>query len=158
MRTETTIFSNRRATSLRHALLASIVVTTAFACSDENNAATPEAGAPLTDGGSVTDSGTPATDSGSGALALPRIPWEGGPDYWKQFSKADAAGWSNPSFFPILAFFEQFSSDAEVKFDKGLGINTYVGLNSTTDFSLLPANQMFYIGESLNATFDASSA
>ncbi|HEX2700631.1 MAG TPA: hypothetical protein VHM89_10570, partial [Acidimicrobiales bacterium] len=42
----------------------------------------------------------PSLDVG-GPLSLPRVPWESGPSYWKKFAKADAAGWDDPSFFPI---------------------------------------------------------
>ena len=51
-----------------------------------------------------TDTAAPST--APGALNLPRIPWEGGPNYWKsspsrpQFAKADAAGWDDPHFSP----------------------------------------------------------
>lgn len=96
--------------------------------------------------------------SGGDDLDLPRIAWEGGPDFWKQFSMAAAAGWDDPGFFPIAAWYNQFSSDAEVKFDKSLGLNTYLGLGEGTDFNLISSNGMFYIGMSINASFDPSSA
>jgi hypothetical protein len=35
---------------------------------------------------------------------LPRVAWEGGPAYWSQFPKTDAAGWDADTFFPIAVF------------------------------------------------------
>lgn len=81
-----------------------------------------------------------STASGSGAIAfgttcsatltgLARIPWEGGPNYWKtsngaQFAKADAAGWDDPNFFPITVFYGK-ADPAHVSKLKEAGINTY---------------------------------
>ena len=70
---------------------------------------------------------TPA-EPATGALGLELVPWEGGPEYWKQFAKADAAGWDEPQFFPIVAWYNGVSSQQEVDFDKALGINTYIGM------------------------------
>lgn len=39
-----------------------------------------------------------------------RVDWEGGPEYWEQFPLADAAGWSDPSFFPIGVFLVKVES------------------------------------------------
>lgn len=90
-------------------------------------------------------------------LDLPRIPWEGGPDYWKSFAKADAAGWSDPSFFPIAIWYNGISSDAEVKFDKDHGVNTYMGMDSSTPYSLFEQNDVFWIGGPLNSSFTTAS-
>jgi hypothetical protein len=77
----------------------------------------------------------PVAGSPTGDLALPRIPWEGGPAYWKttngpQFAKADAAGWDEPTFFPISVFLGQMQSAARYK---SLGINTYQGMEHNTN-------------------------
>ena len=90
-------------------------------------------------------------------LDLPRIPWEGGPEYWQQFARADAAGWDEPSFFPIVVWYNGISSNEEAKYDASLGINTYIGMADTTPYSLFEDNNMFWIGERLNDTFRASS-
>lgn len=55
---------------------------------------------------------------------MPTIPWEGGPDYWKKFPKADAAGWSNPDFFPISVFMGKPEHAAALQ---SVGINGYMG-------------------------------
>ncbi|TFD91460.1 hypothetical protein [Cryobacterium serini] len=94
----------------------------------------------------------------SGALALPRIPWEGGPAYWDNFEKAQAAGWSDPNFFPIVSWFGNFSSDAEVQYDKSLGINTYSGMWEGTPYHLFADNGVFWIGGKLNDSFADDSA
>jgi hypothetical protein len=88
---------------------------------------------------------------------LPRIPWEGGADYWKQFPAADAAGWSNPSFFPIVAWYNGISSNAEAQYDKSVGINTYIGMDAATPYSLFADNGLYWIGPPLNGTFTAAS-
>jgi len=98
----------------------------------------------------------PPNDSGTG-LNLPRIPWEGGPAYWTQFSKSDAAGWDDPAFFPIVSWFGNFSTDEEVEYDKSLGINTYSGMWEGTPYTLFADNEVFWIGGKLNSTFSADS-
>lgn len=60
-------------------------------------------------------------------LKLPRIAWDGGPAYWNRFPLARADGWSSPKFFPIVAWFDTVSSDAEVRGDESYGFNTYIG-------------------------------
>lgn len=55
---------------------------------------------------------------------LPMIPWEGGPAYWNKFPKANAAGWSDPRFFPISVFMGKPEQAAKLK---SIGINTYMG-------------------------------
>jgi hypothetical protein len=88
---------------------------------------------------------------------LPRIPWEGGPAYWKKIPAADKAGWDSASFFPITAWYSGISSNAEVQWDKAHGINTYIGMWEGTDYALFRDNGVFWIGDKLNSTFNASS-
>lgn len=88
---------------------------------------------------------------------LPKIPWEGGPEYWKKFTKADGAGWDDPNFFPIAIWYNGISSDAEVQYDKDHGINTYMGMSDTTPYSLFEANGVYWIGGKLNDTFTEQS-
>jgi hypothetical protein len=88
---------------------------------------------------------------------LPKIPWEGGPDYWKKFAKADVAGWDDPNFFPIAIWYNGISSDAEVQYDKDHGINTYMGMSDTTPYSLFETNGVYWIGGKLNDTFTEQS-
>ena len=70
--------------------------------------------------------------SGGDPLAgLDRIPWEGGPDYYTvaqngtKMTKAEAAGWSDSSFFPIGVW---LSDPARADDLAALGVNTYVGV------------------------------
>lgn len=95
---------------------------------------------------------TPA-EPATGALGLELVPWEGGPEYWKQFAKADAAGWDELQFFPIVAWYNGVSSQQEVDFDKALGINTYIGMPENFDAAWLDGNGMFWIGGAINETF-----
>ena len=92
-----------------------------------------------------------------GALDLPRIPWEGGSSYWKQFKHANDAGWSDPSFFPIVTWWGGISSNAEAQYDKSLGLNTYIGMSPEAPYSLFQDNNMYWIGGKLNNTFTDSS-
>ncbi|MFJ2353219.1 hypothetical protein [Glutamicibacter sp. NPDC087673] len=92
-----------------------------------------------------------------GPLGLEQIPWEGGPEYWKQFPRADAAGWDDPSFFPIVAWYNGISSQEEVDFDKALGINTYIGMPASFDAAWLDSNGLYWIGGAINGTFNAST-
>ncbi|MFT3877024.1 MAG: DUF4082 domain-containing protein [Propioniciclava sp.] len=93
----------------------------------------------------------PNNDATAAGLNLPRVPWEGGPNYWAQFS--DASEWTDPSFFPIGIWHESISSDAEVQWDKSQGINYYAGLWEGTDFGLFERNDMYWLGSKLNSTF-----
>lgn len=105
-----------------------------------------------------TPTPTPSNPPTAGAdLNLPRIPWEGGSAYWKQFAKPNAAGWSDPNFFPITVWYNGISSNAEAQYDKSLGINTYIGMDSATPYSLFKDNNVFWIGGKLNSSFNDTS-
>jgi hypothetical protein len=106
-------------------------------------------------GGNAVKFGSGSTGETNPLSSLPRVAWEGGPAYWKQFSKADAAGWSSPNFFPILIDSDPFSSGAEIQWDKDHGINGYLGgLNEYTPWSLLKQYGMFYVGDRYNSLSD----
>lgn len=90
-------------------------------------------------------------------LPLPRIAWEGGPDYWKRFAATERAGWDDPGFFPVVIWYNGFSSDSEVAYDKAAGINTYIGMWEGTPYSLFERNQVFWIGPKLNDSFTDDS-
>jgi hypothetical protein len=77
-----------------------------------------------------TGPATPEDESDSStsretALDLPREPWWGGPRYYSRFSNAKAAGWAEPSFFPISVFFGKPEHAGRLA---RLGINTYMGV------------------------------
>lgn len=73
--------------------------------------------------------GLVANGNGQGAkpasLDLPRIPWEGGPGYWRNFPKAANAGWTDPAFFPLAVFFGRAAHAEQLK---SVGINTFQGV------------------------------
>lgn len=92
------------------------------------------------------------------ALSLPRIPWEGGSSYWKQFPATDTAGWNDPSFFPIVVWYNGISSNSEAIYDKSVGINTYIGMSDTTPYSLFKDNGVYWIGGKLNSSFTNQSS
>jgi len=91
--------------------------------------------------------------SGSLTLSLNRIPWEGGPAYWAKFPAAAAAGWTDPSFFPIGIWYNQIDTDAQVAYDKRAGINTYIGLWDGTPSSIFDRNGVYWAGGPLNSTY-----
>lgn len=101
--------------------------------------------------------GLRADSAEHGGLDLPRIPWEGGAAYWRRFPYADKAGWSRRSFFPIVAWFNSMSTNREARYDKSLGINTYVGMYEGTPYRLFADNDLYWIGSRLNSTFRADS-
>lgn len=88
----------------------------------------------------VSNTSTPTQPGGS--LNLPRVPWEGGPAYYKQFPAAVALGWDQPTFFPIGVWYEGVYTQSEVDLDKDVGINTYVALTAPTNMSLVRQNGM----------------
>ena len=91
-----------------------------------------------------TATATVTQDPPASLLDLPRIAWEGGPDYWAQFP--DASDWTDPSFFPIGIWFNGLSTDAQAQWDKAHGINTYVGMDPSTDFALFERNGLYWLG------------
>ncbi|MES2094823.1 MAG: DUF4082 domain-containing protein [Actinomycetota bacterium] len=95
---------------------------------------------------------TPPSPPSGASLSLPRIPWEGGSAYWKKFPAADAAGWTDPNFFPVVVWFNGISSNAEAAYDKSVGINTYIGMDLNTDYNLFKDNGVYWIGEKLANT------
>ncbi|UZX03765.1 hypothetical protein F8G81_14985 [Arthrobacter sp. CDRTa11] len=102
--------------------------------------------------------GCPApTNSGSPVLDLPRVPWEGASAFYEKFPVTKAAGWADRSFFPIGSWWNNFSSDENVKFDKAHGLNTYFEVNPDSDPDLLAANGMTYIGHLKSAKATAES-
>lgn len=114
----------------------------------------------LLGGCTVADANKSAQDAqpqSLGALGLPLVPWEGGPAYWNQFPKAAKGGWTDPSFFPIVVWFNGVSSQEEIDYDKKLGINTYIGMPEDFDAAWLDDNGQFYIGASLNDTFSVDT-
>ena len=83
------------------------------------------------------------TKPAGGALSLPRVPWEGGPEYYSRFTKAAAGEWDDPSFFPIGVWYEGVYGQGDVDKDKGAGLNTYVMLTSGSDMNLIERNGMY---------------
>jgi hypothetical protein len=82
----------------------------------------------------------------AGVLSLPRIPWEGGSAYWAQFPKANAAGWDDPSFFPVSVFLSDPQHATQLK---ALGVNTYMGMNHDTSMLSYATTQsgMFLVAQ-----------
>jgi hypothetical protein len=84
----------------------------------------------------------PAPPAQSVSLDLPRVAWEGGPDYYKQFAKTDAAGFDDPTLFPVGVWFEGVNGQADVDKDKAAGLNTYVMLTDPSSMDLVKKNGM----------------
>jgi hypothetical protein len=72
---------------------------------------------------SSTSSPLPTTP-GATTLDLPRVPWWGGPAFYAKFAKPAAAGWTDPSFFPVAVFLGKAEQAQALK---AIGINTYMG-------------------------------
>ncbi|NRQ32513.1 hypothetical protein HII36_11780 [Nonomuraea sp. NN258] len=86
-------------------------------------------------------SGPSPTGAGQGPK-LPLVPWEGGPAYYGGFGATAAAGWADPSFFPIGVWLESVVEPQDAPDDKALGITTYVGLTSTSNAQFVRDNGM----------------
>lgn len=70
-----------------------------------------------------------------------------GPSYWSSFAKANAAGWTDPSFFPIGVWLQAKADSADMV---GWGINVMCGVNNDGVSSLLAegnATGMFFIAQ-----------
>lgn len=103
-----------------------------------------------------------ATGSPPDPLAgLSRVPWEGGPAYWTvaangtKMTKADAAGWDSPSFFPIGTWRSNPSDSAALA---AAGINVMIGPNEGGDIDDMTSNGMFIIPMFGEWEADASNA
>lgn len=116
---------------------------------------TPTATAKPTATATPTATAAPSTNPLAGT---PRVAWEGGPSYWSRFPDTAKGGWTNPNFFPVALWWGVFSNDAEVKYDKSMGINTYIVTNKTADYRLLENNAMGYIGHQLDGMPRSSKA
>ena len=73
-------------------------------------------------------------------MALREI--DGGPGYFSQFANSLP---TDPSFFPIGVWFESVTSQADINLDKAAGLNLYVVLTTSSNFSLIQNNGMYAI-------------
>jgi hypothetical protein len=90
---------------------------------------------------STAVSATPAAPSSGGSLALPRIAWEGGPEYYRKFPQATAMGWTDPGFFPIAAWGAMIDTQGQIDSLKDAGINTVMEIySSAPNLALARAN------------------
>lgn len=101
-------------------------------------------------GGKAIEFTAPASGGGTGSgtalLNLPRVPWDGGPAYYSQFPIANAAGWDDPSFFPISVFFGKPSHATALK---NVGINTYMGAeHDGSPISMMTGQGMYVLAQS----------
>ncbi|WBB69605.1 DUF4082 domain-containing protein [Micromonospora sp. WMMD812] len=89
-------------------------------------------------------------------LALPRVPWEGGPGYYGGYAPARGAGWTDPAFFPIGVWQESVVARADAERDRSVGLNTYVAPTDNSDLGLVAAAGMHVIGGSPRQTGPAT--
>lgn len=88
--------------------------------------------------------------------SLPQLAWFGGPSWYGRFPKSGA--WNNPRFFPIGVWWNGFGNDAEMKWDKSVGLNFYVQLSGEEDASLFAENGMYWVGEQFGSLSDEDPA
>ncbi|WP_250034296.1 DUF4082 domain-containing protein [Paractinoplanes maris] len=91
---------------------------------------------------SATAAPSAAAPAEAAAMSLPRIPWEGGPSYYKSFPQARKSGWDKESFFPLAVWYEQVSSRQDVTTDKAMGLNTYIMVTADSNLRLIKDNGM----------------
>jgi hypothetical protein len=122
----------------------------AYTAEDVQHFAQTETAAPL-----QPDAQTVVSDP-SDPLALPRVPWEGGPHYYERFPQARAMGWTDPAFFPIAVWGATVENKRDVETDKEIGLNTYLGIFAASgrecaiDFEAMRAAGMSAIHEHYN--------
>jgi hypothetical protein len=96
--------------------------------------------------GKAGSPGAGGATTARGVLDLPRVPWEGGADYWSRFSAAKASGWADPSFFPVGAWFDNVSTAEDIQYNKAHGFNTFVLGDTNAPYRLFADNGMSWIG------------
>jgi hypothetical protein len=93
--------------------------------------------------GSPTSPGPTGTPP-PGGLDLATEPWEGGPQYYAQWSWT--RDWASPNFFPVGVWLESVIEPGDVATDKAAGLNTYVGLTANSNPALvLQAGGMYVL-------------
>lgn len=118
--------------------------------------ATPSGTASPTPTGSPTGTPGPTPTRTVPPLALPRIPWEGGPAYYGRYPDAQRAGWANRAFFPIGVWQESVIASTDTARDKSVGLNMYVAPTDNSNLSLIAAAGMTAIGGSPHQTGSAT--
>ena len=112
---------------------ADVVFTVGADGTDPTPVPPPSTGAPTPTATTPSATAAPTTPAptseapappGTGALKLPRVPWDGGSKFYSAFARAKASGWDDPDFFPISVFLAKPDHAAQLK---KLGINTYMG-------------------------------
>ena len=97
-------------------------------------------------GGTARSGGTPSLRRSPPdqppLLDLPRIPWEGGPEFWRDFPKAADAGWTDPAFFPLAVF---FGRPAHARQLKSVGINTFQCVEHNDPLSVATSEGIYCI-------------
>ena len=67
---------------------------------------------------------------------------DGGPDFYARFEPSLP---TSPSFFPIGVWLAAVNKQKDITSDQAAGLNTYVGLTNTSDFSLLGPSGMYFV-------------
>lgn len=88
---------------------------------------------------------TPPAPTQTGRPPLRPVPWEGGPRYYTQYPDAAAAGWTDPSFFPIAVWAESVVEPRDTVLDRAAGLNTYLSPTDNSDLALIRAAGMHVI-------------
>lgn len=70
-------------------------------------------------------------------LNLPRMPWEGGSDYYARWQTTNAADWDEPSFFPVGVWYENVEHQWQIDTDKETGLNTYFWMVEDSNMQLI---------------------
>jgi hypothetical protein len=131
-------------------LLVSSRAATPFVTAESESGTVTSGASKITDNtasaGAAVKFGT-ATNSVNPLSSLPLIPWEGGSAYYDNFPKTKAAGWTNPAFIPISAWYMRANSQTDINGYKALGINTSVKMESNANLPLLRSNGMFAVAD-----------
>lgn len=97
-----------------------------------------------TTGGSTANQAPPASPVAPLAgLAL--VPWSGGSAYYGSYGVPSAAGWTNPAFFPVAAWFMRANQQSEVDSYKTMGFNTDIAVEDNASLPMLQSSGVFAI-------------
>lgn len=91
----------------------------------------------------MPEAGTYLSGRKAAGWALAKIPWEGGPAYWANFSNTNTHAWENPAIFPIVSWGVTVATQAQVNADLAVGINTYMSVANGSSAVLVRTNNMW---------------
>lgn len=88
---------------------------------------------------------TTPTPTWTGTPPLPVVPSEGGSGFYAAYPDAAAAGWTDPTFFPIAVWAESVVKPEDTELDRAAGLNTYLSPTDNSHLNLIQAAGMHVV-------------